>query len=117
MKRKGKRPRTPAATRMADLAAAGVDGPGEAVVEQGGSARLSGGDVDADWRRAESVGEESVGGTVATPDQDVVDEIGRALGVEQASDAEVRSSEEILHDRDHRRWQLEQKAAEETPSP
>ena len=46
-----------------------------------------------------------------------MDEIGRALGVEQASDAEVRSSEEILHDRDQRRWQLEQKAAEETPSP
>jgi Family of unknown function (DUF6335) len=44
---------------------------------------------------------------VALPDQDVVDEIGRALGVERASDAVVRSSEELLHDRDRRRWQLE----------
>jgi hypothetical protein len=117
MKRKAKRPRTPAATRMTDLAAADVDGPGEAVVGQGGSPRLSAGDVDADWRRAESVGEEGVGGTVSTPDQDVVDEIGRALGVEQASDAEVRSAEELLRDRDQRRWQLVQKAAEETRSP
>jgi Family of unknown function (DUF6335) len=45
------------------------------------------------------------GGTVATPDQDVVDEIGRALGVEQAPDAEVRTSQELLHDRDQRRWE------------
>jgi hypothetical protein len=53
---------------------------------------------------------------VATPDQDVVDEIGRALGVERASDAEVRSSEERLCDRDGRRWQLEREAAEENRS-
>jgi hypothetical protein len=32
-----------------------------------------------------------------------VDEIGRALGVEQAPDAEVRTSQELLHDRDQRR--------------
>ena len=31
---------------------------------------------------AESAGEEAVGGSVATPDQSVVDEIGQALGVE-----------------------------------
>jgi hypothetical protein len=68
--------------------------------------------VDADWPRAESAGEEAVGGTVATPDQDVVDEIGRALGVEQAPDAEVRTSQELLHDRDQRRWELERDATE-----
>ncbi len=49
---------------------------------------LSGGDVDADWKRADSIGEEAVGGSVATPDQDVVDEIGRALGVEQEAGGE-----------------------------
>ncbi|HET7876338.1 MAG TPA: DUF6335 family protein, partial [Methylomirabilota bacterium] len=32
----------------------------------------SGGDVDADWQAAQSTGEETVGGSVATPDQDVV---------------------------------------------
>jgi hypothetical protein len=71
---------------------------------------LSGGDVDADWQRAASSGEEAVGGSVATPDQDVVDEIGEALGVPQASDAEVRTSEEILRDRDRHYWDLERKA-------
>jgi hypothetical protein len=42
----------------------------------------------------------------------VVDEIGRALGVEQAPDAEVRTSQELLHDRDQRRWKLERDATE-----
>jgi hypothetical protein len=71
---------------------------------------LSGGDVDADWQRAGSSGEEAVGGSVATPDQDVVDEIGRALGVGQASTAPVVTSGEILQDRDRRRWELERRA-------
>ncbi|HXF96278.1 MAG TPA: DUF6335 family protein [Gemmatimonadales bacterium] len=74
--------------------------------------RLSGGDLDADWPRAESSGEEAVGGSVATPDQDVVDEIGRALGVEQPADAEFVPSEEILRRRDRLRWHLERDAAE-----
>lgn len=74
---------------------------------------LSGGDVDADWQRAWSSGEEAVGGSVATPDQDVVDEIGRALGVEQPADAPVRTSEEILRERDRRYWELERQVARE----
>jgi hypothetical protein len=73
---------------------------------------LSGGDLDADWARAQSSGEEAVGGTVTTPDQDVVDEIGRALGVEQASDAEVQTSGEILEARDRHYWHLERRAVD-----
>jgi hypothetical protein len=71
---------------------------------------LTGGDLDADWVRASSSGDESVGGSVATPDQDVVDEIGRALGVEQDTDAEFVPSEEILRRRDRFRWHLEREA-------
>jgi hypothetical protein len=74
--------------------------------------RLSGGDVDADWVGAYASGEESVGGSVTTPDQDVVDELGRALGVEQDSDAPVRTSDEILRARDRLRWHLERNAAD-----
>jgi hypothetical protein len=44
---------------------------------------------------------------VATTDQDVVDEIGRALGVDQEPDAEVRTSDELLRARDHDRWSIE----------
>jgi Family of unknown function (DUF6335) len=75
------------------------------------SPRLTGGDVDADWQRAASVGEEGVGGSVATPDQDVVDELGDALGVPRAPDEEVKTSGEILEARDRHRWDQE-----DTPS-
>jgi len=67
------------------------------------SPELSGGDPDADWERAASVGEEAVGGTVATPDQNVVDEIGRAVGLPQAPDEALRTSEEIIAARDRDR--------------
>jgi hypothetical protein len=83
----------------------------EVAAQSGTGPALTGGDLDADWTRAHISGEEAVGGAVATPDQDVVDELGRALGVEQASDAEVRTAEEILRDRDRRRWDLEREAA------
>jgi hypothetical protein len=68
---------------------------------------LSGGDVDADRQRAWDSGDEAVGGSVATPDQDVVDELGRALGVEQEATDEVRASAEILQERDRHRWRQE----------
>ena len=72
------------------------------------SPRLTGGDLDADWRRADSVGEEAPGGTVATPDQDVVDDIGKALGVPRAPDEEFRPSGEILEQRDRKRLDQEE---------
>jgi len=70
--------------------------------------RLTGGDVDADWQRAGDVGEEAVGGSVATPDQDRVDEIGEALGVPRAPDEEFRPSTEILEGRDRYRAEEEE---------
>ena len=79
----------------------------ESAGDRATSPKLSGGDVDTDWRRAASVGEEAVGGSVATPDQDRVDELGAALGVPRASDEEVRTSAEILDERDRRRWDHE----------
>jgi len=70
----------------------------------------SAGDLDADWQRAQSSGEEAAGGSVSTPDQDRVDEIGHALGVEQPSTAPLRTTEEILAERDERYWELEHRA-------
>jgi hypothetical protein len=72
----------------------------------------SAGDLDADWQRAQSSGEEAAGGSVSTPDQDRVDEIGHALGVEQPSAAPLRTTEEILAERDRRYWELERRAQE-----
>jgi hypothetical protein len=73
----------------------------------GTSPKLSGGDVDADWQRAHMAGEEAVGGTVATPDQNVVDDLGDALGASRGLDEPVKSSAEILDGRDARRGREE----------
>lgn len=71
-----------------------------------GGAALTAGDVDADWQSAEAVGDESPGGDNPTPDQDVVDDIGRALGVEYADDEELQGGAEIA-ERDLNRWELD----------
>ena len=100
-----RRPELPGGGHVTELAA-------EVLAHPETSPVLTGGDPDADWVRAYSSGDEAVGGSVATPDQDVVDEIGRALGVEQESDAPVRMSDEILKFRDRFRWHLERDAAD-----
>lgn len=75
------------------------------------SPELSGGDVDAAWA-LHMEGEEMVGGTVATPDQDVVDELGAAVGLEMDDRAFLRTTE-ILDQRDDRRWELEPASSED----
>jgi hypothetical protein len=74
---------------------------------------LVGADMDADWQSASDVGDEAVGGHAPTPDQDEVDAIGRALGVEQDEDEEVRTHEEILDGRDRERWELDRRSADD----
>lgn len=78
--------------------------------------KLSGGDVDADWQDADSVGDEAVGGTVATPDQDNVDEIGEAVGLEYQDNQELRGPAEILDKRDRDRWELNRSSADDDPA-
>ncbi|HKC93485.1 MAG TPA: DUF6335 family protein [Nitrospira sp.] len=65
---------------------------------------LTGGDVDAAWDQA-AVGDETVGGSSPTPDQDIVDEIGKALGVTYAGGEPLRTTEKIER-RDWKRWEL-----------
>ena len=72
----------------------------------GSGPALTSGDVDADWESAEAVGDEAPGGDNPTPDQDVVDDIGRALGVEYDDDEELQGGAEIV-DRDKHRWELD----------
>lgn len=78
----------------------------------GNSPVLTGGDIDAAWEQAAMVGDEAVGGTVATPDQDIVDEIGAAVGLEIDDHAFLRTNE-ILEDRDDRRWDLDPMSSED----
>src|SRR5262245_38110080 len=67
---------------------------------------MTAGDIDADWEAAESIGDEAPGGDNPTPDQDVVDEIGKALGVEYDDDEELQGGDEII-ERDRNRWELD----------
>lgn len=72
---------------------------------------LSGGDIDARWQAAESSGEETPGGHQATPDQDEVDEIGRAFGMEIQDNQELHTHDELLGKRDEQRWELDRRSA------
>jgi hypothetical protein len=74
---------------------------------------LSGGDVDAAWEDSVVAGEESVGGTAPTPDQDVVDEIGDAAGLNYRDDEPLDSDKKIL-DRDRHRWELNPESADDS---
>ena len=77
-----------------------------------GGARLTGGDVDSDWNEAYASGEETPGGDMSTPDQDVVEEIGRALGVEYEDAEELKGAEKI-ESRDRNRWEYDPASAED----
>ena len=67
---------------------------------------LTAGDVDADWKEAYSVGDEAPGGDNPTPDQDRVDDIGKALGVQYEDNEELKASDKIT-ERDKHRWELD----------
>ena len=51
------------------------------------------------------VGDETPGGSMMTPDQDSVDEVGRAVGVQEEDSGNLRTSSEVLDERDRRRAQ------------
>jgi uncharacterized protein DUF6335 len=70
------------------------------------SPAMTGGDVDADWESAYSVGDEAPGGDNPTPDQDLVDDIGRAVGVEYQDNEELKGEAKIAK-RDRNRWELD----------
>lgn len=73
---------------------------------------LSGGDLDAAWEDSYVSGEESVGGSVATPDQDIVDELGEAAGLKYQDHEPLDSDKKVL-DRDRKRWELDPSSAED----
>jgi Family of unknown function (DUF6335) len=76
------------------------------------SPAMTGGDVDADWEDAYAVGDEAPGGDNPTPDQDIVDEIGAALGVTYQDDEELKAADKII-ERDRHRWELDPASAED----
>jgi hypothetical protein len=76
------------------------------------SPALTGGDVDADWQSAYNTGDQAPGGDMPTPDQDVVEEIGTALGVQYADNEELKGVDKI-EERDRNRWELDPASSED----
>ncbi len=76
------------------------------------SPALTAGDVDADWESAASVGDEAPGGDNPTPDQDVVDDIGKAVGVQYDDNEELKGEAKITK-RDKHRWELDPASSED----
>jgi hypothetical protein len=76
------------------------------------SPELTGGDIDANYAQANAEGDESVGGTVVTPDMDIVDDLGKAVGLEM-DDRNFLHTTEILEQRDNQRWELDPASAED----
>jgi len=72
-------------------------------------------DDDGDVAAAEqesATGEELVGGSAPTPDQDMVDELGAAAGIEMA-DGAILHTADMLDRRDEDRWELDPSSAED----
>jgi hypothetical protein len=73
---------------------------------------ITAGDVDVDIEDAYFAGEEAPGGDNPTPDQDVVDDIGKALGVEYEDNEPLKASEKVI-ERDKHRWELDPASSED----
>jgi len=78
------------------------------------SPTLTAGDLDARWDDAYAVGDEAPGGDNPTPDQDRVDEIGKALGVTYEDAEELRASDKVA-ERDRHRWELDPASSDDWP--
>ena len=65
------------------------------------------GDPDDRTLANEYVGEETPGGTSPTPDQNSVDDIGRAYGLQEEDTGSLRCAAEVLARRDRHRVELQ----------
>jgi len=73
---------------------------------------ITGGDVDVNVEDAYFTGDEAPGGDNPSPDMEVVDDIGRALGVQYDDAEELKGSEKIV-ERDKHRWEYDPASAED----
>jgi hypothetical protein len=79
---------------------------------KGMSTDIAGGDVDVDVEDAYFTGDEAPGGDNPTPDQDIVDDIGRAVGVQYEDNEELKGEAKISK-RDKHRWELDPASSED----
>lgn len=75
------------------------------------STEIAGGDLDGSFGGLDG-GEEAVGGSDPLPDQNDVDRIGSALGVEEQDEKPLATTEK-LEGRDRDRWELDPASADD----
>lgn len=68
----------------------------------GSSPDLSAGDLDASWQYGNAAGEETVGGSAATPEQNIVENLGKAAGLTYDDDEPLATGEKIEQRDKHR---------------
>ena len=98
--------------RRASAARTGRAEAAQSLREHHGMNTVTGGDPDVDVEDAYFTGEEAPGGDNPTPDQDVVDDIGKALGVTYDDSEELKGAGK-LEERDKHRWELDPASAED----
>jgi hypothetical protein len=67
---------------------------------------ITSGDVDAQWEGAQFSGDESAVSSMTTPEQNMVDDIGQAMGVTYQDNEELKFGEKE-RSRDQKRWELD----------
>lgn len=70
------------------------------------ASEVTGGDIDSNQYQAEVEGDEAVGGTTPTPDQNVTEYIEKAVGLEMDDRSFLRTND-ILEQRDDQRAELD----------
>jgi len=79
---------------------------------RGMGAAITGGDADVDVEDAYFTGDEAPGGDNPAPDEEVVDDIGKALGVQYEDNEELKASDKIV-ERDKHRWEMDPASSED----
>lgn len=72
---------------------------------------LAGGDPDAEWDHPDD-GTAAVGGSTPTPDQDIVDDLGRAAGVTYETNEPIAPEDKVAA-RDEHRWEVDPASSED----
>jgi len=67
---------------------------------------ITAGDLDANFEQAQFTGDESAVSSMSTPEQNVVEEIGRAMGVNYQDGEELKVGDKE-RSRDTHRWELD----------
>ncbi|HEX7833696.1 MAG TPA: DUF6335 family protein, partial [Thermoanaerobaculia bacterium] len=73
---------------------------------------ITAGDVDAQWEGAQFSGDESAVSSMTTPDNNVVEDIGAAMGVTYQDSEELKAGEKE-RSRDKHRWELDPASSED----